>query len=137
MRFYRGGLLQMKLSEQKMKYYQSYIKETYGEIPVRVIAEDLGISKYHVTQLAHQMGLKITPEQFSELSYYTRGAENPNPITYTTCMLVCKYHYQGDSISKIAYFLMRPASVIRRILDESMRSGYYYQINNIKEAAKQ
>lgn len=127
----------MKLNNEKIAYYKEYIKENYGEIPTHIISEELGISRYHIKQLAQQMGLKITLEQMYELSGYSHGTINPNPITETTFMLVCKYYFRGDSISKIAYFLMRPQNIVRRILDESMKSGYYYKINKIKEAAKQ
>lgn len=127
----------MKFNEKQLAYYRRYIKQNYGEIPTHIIAEDLKISKYHVRHIAHQMGLSLSREQQSEFSRRTNSPENPNPITETTCMLVCRYYCRGDSISKISYFLMRPKNVIRKILNASMRSGYYYKINNIKEAAEQ
>lgn len=119
----------MRVNEEQLSYYRKYIKKNYGEIPTNILAEDLKISKYHVRRIAHQMGLKITPEQQSEFSRRKNAPSNPNPITNTTCMLVCRYYHSGDSISKISYFLMRPKEIIRKILSESMRSGYYYKIN--------
>lgn len=124
----------MKINEQQLEYCRQYIKKNYGEIPTAIVAEDLNISRYYVRRFAHEMGLSISPEQQHEFSRRTGGAENPNPITQTTFMLVCRYYYNGDSINKISYFLMRPKEVISKILDEAMKSGYYYKINNIKEA---
>ena len=92
-----------------------YIKRNYGDIPTRLIAEDLGRSTYWVHRRAKDMNIRISPAVLRNLKK-VRKKPNPNPITATTKMLICKYYSEGSSIAHISYLLGRPKAVIEAIL---------------------
>ncbi|MFA7636579.1 MAG: hypothetical protein WCX81_02305 [Monoglobales bacterium] len=107
-----------------------FIIDNYGEIPCRVIADELGLSISAVRAAARRMGLKITKEQLAELKTIHVSQEmNPNPITPTTKMLVCRYSYNGDSPATIAFFLGRSVDQINTILQECIENGSYIRYN--------
>lgn len=112
------------------KEQSNYILENYGEIPCRIIAEDLGISVSAVRATAKRLGLKITKQQLASLkTMYITQCPNPNPITHTTHMLICRYYYEGTSIANIAFTLGRSASQVSEILSECMENGNYIKYN--------
>ncbi len=94
-----------------------YIKRNYGEIPIRLIAEDTGMSRSSVVRMAKRLNIHVPPEQMRELKCVKKSF-NPNPVTETTKMLICHYYSEGSSINHIAYTLGRPREVVREILDE-------------------
>ncbi|MBR5586530.1 MAG: hypothetical protein IKW02_01075 [Clostridia bacterium] len=112
------------------KEQAQYILENYGEIPSRVIADDLGISVSAVRTTAKKLGIKLTKDQLAALkTMYVTHSPNPNPITHTTCMLVCRYYYEGSSIANIAFTLGRSKQQINEILSECMKNGNYIKYN--------
>lgn len=107
-----------------------FIIDNYGEIPCRVIAEELGISVSAVRTTAKKFGLKITKEQLAELkTMYMTQCPNPNPITYTTRMLICRYYYEDPRISVIACTLGRSPQLVKQILNECIANGDYIKYN--------
>lgn len=107
-----------------------YIIDNYGDIPCRVIADELKISVSAVRATAKRLGLKITKEQLAELkTMYMSQCPNPNPITATTRMLVCRYSYENASISNIACTLGRSTEEIQNILNECISNGDYIRYN--------
>ena len=54
---------------------------------------------------------------------------NPNPITRTTHMCICRWHYEGDSIQSIAHYLNRPLDIIKDILENCLKTGEYLDWN--------
>ena len=112
------------------KKQSEFILENFGEIPCRIIAEELKISVSAVRSTAKRLGLKLTKEQLANLkTMYMTQCPNPNPITYTTHMLICRYFYEGSSISNIACTLGRSNDEINRILTECMENGNYIKYN--------
>ena len=107
-----------------------YILDNYGEIPSKVIANDLGISVSAVRTTAKKLGIKLTKDQLAALkTMYVTHCPNPNPITHTTHMLVCRYYYEGSSIANIAFTLGRSKEQINEILSECMKNGNYIKYN--------
>ena len=107
-----------------------FIIDNYGEIPCRVIAEELGLSVSAVRTAAQRMGLKITKQQLADLkTMYVSHGLNPNPVTSTTKMLICRYSYNGDSPKTIACFLGRSVDQINTILQECIENGEYIRYN--------
>lgn len=112
------------------KEQAKYIIDNYGELPCRAIAEDLGISVSAVRSVAKSFGLKITKEQLAELkTMYMTTSPNPNPVTGTTRMLICRYYYDKASISNIACTLGRSTEQVKQILSECMENGTYIRYN--------
>lgn len=52
---------------------------------------------------------------------------NPNAITETTRMCICRYHYRGDDLLHIAQILNRPEPEIYNILYECLSTNKYYE----------
>lgn len=112
------------------EHQRAFIMENYGQIPSKLIAKALDLSVAVVRSNAKLLGCRVTREQLQELkTYYCTTEENPNPVTNTTKMLICRYYYEGDSIQKIAFFLGRPVDVVSRILNECINNGLYRQFN--------
>ena len=112
------------------KEQSKYIIDNYGELPSKAIAEDLGISVSAVRSVAKRLGLKITKEQLAELkTMYMTTSPNPNPVTSTTRMLICRYYYDKSSISNIACTLGRSPEQVKQILSECMENGTYIRYN--------
>ncbi len=106
----------------------NFILENYGEVSCKSIAHSLGISVNAVRSTAAKLGLKITKSQLALL----KGGEhfhNPNPITHTTHMLICRYYYEGSSILNIACTLGRTKEEVSEILNECMENGNYIKYN--------
>lgn len=107
-----------------------FILENYGELPCRIIAEELGISVSAVRSVAKRLGLKLTKQQLANLkTMYITQCPNPNPVTYTTRMLICRYYYEGSSISNIACTLGRSNEQVKEILTECIKNGNYIKYN--------
>ncbi len=106
----------------------SYIRRNYGDIPVKLIAEDLGMSPSAVSRTAHRLGIRIPPSDMRTLKCMSRR-DNPNPVTYTTKLLICRYYSEGSSINLISYLLGRPRSVIEEILHKCQNDGFYDAVN--------
>lgn len=112
------------------EHQRSFIIENYGHIPSKLIAKALGLSVSVIRSNAKLLGCRVTKEQLAELkTFYCTTQENPNPITSTTKMLICRYYYEGDSIQKIAFFLGRTTDTVSRILNECINNGLYRQFN--------
>lgn len=122
------------------EHQRAFIMENYGQIPSKLIAKALGLSVSVVRTNAKQLGCRVTREQLEELkTYYCSSLENPNPITSTTKMLICRYYYEGDSVQKIGFLLGRSADTVSRILNECINNGLYRQYNHfphLKEAER-
>ena len=108
----------------------AFILDNYGEMPCRLIAEELDIPVSAVRTVASRLGLKLTKEQAERIrSSYSSRCLNPNPVTYTTHMLICRYFYEGSSLSNIAFILGRSKDEVNRILSECMENGNYIKYN--------
>lgn len=109
---------------------REYICIHYGKIPCRFIADVLGVSVSAVRSFAKRLGLRITKEQLADLKNFSATFQrNPNPITDTTRMLICRYYYEGDTIDVISYQLGRPRSLVISILRECLNNGTFQQYN--------
>jgi len=112
------------------KEQAEFILKNYGELPCRIISEELGISVSAVRTTAKRLGLKLTKEQLANLkTMYMTQCPNPNPITYTTHMLICRYYYEGSSIANIACTLGRSKQQVKQILNECIENGNYIKYN--------
>lgn len=108
----------------------NYIKHNYGDIPLGLISADTGISRKGITKIARRMGINVPTERLRALKMHC--GSNPNPMTYTTYMLICRYFDEGSSISHIAYLLCRPRSVIENALRECRENGFYEKVRKMK-----
>ncbi len=107
-----------------------FIIDNYGEIPCRIIADELNISVSAVRATAKRLGLKITKQQLAELkTMYMSQCPNPNPITSTTRMLICRYAYNGDSVPTICCMLGRSPEQVKKVLSECLANGDYIRYN--------
>jgi transposase len=107
-----------------------YICINYGKVPCRFIADVLGVSVSSVRSFAKRIGLRITKEQLADLKTFGLTFRlNPNPVTDTTKMLVCRYYYEGDSFDFIAYQLGRPKELVISLLRECINDGTYRNYN--------
>lgn len=112
------------------KEQADFILKNYGELPCRIISEELGISVSAVRTTAKRLGLKLTKQQLANLkTMYMTQCPNPNPITYTTHMLICRYYYEGSSIANIACTLGRSKEQVKQILNECISNGNYIKYN--------
>lgn len=109
---------------------KEYICIHYGKIPAGIMADVLGTTASAVRSYAKRLGLRITKEQLAELKNYgTRFIKNPNPITDTTKMLICRYYFEGDTIDFISFQLGRTKEEVSSILRECLNNGQYKQYN--------
>ena len=58
---------------------------------------------------------------------------NPNPVTYTTRMIICCAAHRGETIEQIAKDIDRPAYIVQHILKQCMENGFYKRINLEKD----
>lgn len=65
----------------------------------------------------------------SNARYDSSYSQNDRPVTQTTRMCICRWHYEGDSIKLICELLHREESVVINILRKSFRNGFYKSIN--------
>ena len=108
----------------------SYFMRNYGNIPTRYIADVLGVSVSRIRSLAKRLGLRITREQLEDLkTWHLAFIKNPNPVTDTTKMLICRYYFEGEPISVISALLGREKSLIISILRECQNNGLYRNYN--------
>lgn len=114
-----------------------FILKNYGEMPCRIIAEELGISISAVRSTAKRLGIKLTKAQLVNLkTMHMTHCPNPNPITYTTHMLICRYYYEGSSIANIACTLGRSKEQVKEILTECIKNGNYIKYNLFNRSKK-
>lgn len=112
---------------------REYICIHYGKIPCKYIADVLGVSVSAVRSFAKRLGLRITKEQLADLKNFSSDfRHNPNPITDTTRMLICRYYFEGDTIDVISFQLGRPRSLVISILRECLNNGSFQQYNIYK-----
>lgn len=108
----------------------AFIMKNYGKIPCRIIAEELGISVSAVRTSAKRLGLKISEDKLAKLkTMYMTSCPNPNPVTLTTHMLICRYYYEGSSIANISCTLGRSKEQVKEILNECIENGNYIKYN--------
>ncbi len=91
-----------------------YIRKNFGEIPVRLMAKETGLSRSGVCRMAQRLHLTADADSIRELRL--RPKENPNPITPTTLLIIQQYHKEGCSPELIAYTLGRPEKTVRKIM---------------------
>lgn len=109
---------------------KEYICLHYGKIPARLIADVLGTTAASVRTFAKRLGLRITKEQLADLKNYGNlASKNPNPITDTTKMLICRYYYEGDTIDLISFQLGRTKEDVTSILRECLNNGLFQRYN--------
>ena len=110
----------------KRKYQIEFIKDNCAVMTVSEMSKRLRISASTINRILKNLGI-------SKRKIYSRTVElgnyNPNPVTLTTHMLVCRYYYEGSSIKVIANQLNRPENVIEKILHECIENGNYYKYN--------
>ena len=110
----------------KRKHQTEFIKENCAVMTVSEMSKRLRISPSTINRILKELGI-------NKRKIYSRTVEvgqyNPNPITLTTHMLVCRYYYEGSSIKVIANQLNRPENVIEEILSECIENGNYYKYN--------
>lgn len=89
------------------------------------IAHDMGRSVDAVKSAASRFGItkKRRRRQKQKKRY------NQNPITYNTRVIICCSIFRGESIKQIAKDLERPEECIAGILQQCIKSGFYWRIN--------
>ena len=110
-----------------------YIKKAFRKsVPADIIARKLGRKVSSVEIKIRQMKTAgILPK------YIYARPENPNEITPTTIMLICRYHEdnfrkgmsEDDSIYDISDELCRPVKTVIEILDACKADGRYERFN--------
>lgn len=109
-----------------------YIKRNCDVYTVSRMSKNIGLSVSTVNRILRDLGI-------NKRKTYTQGRGgkyNPNPVTLTTYMLVCRYHFEGSGINVIAHMLNRPPAVIEQILDECKRNGNYDKYNKFGRTEK-
>lgn len=118
------------------EYIQKFI-QLHPDLKNKQIAVTLGVSSYNVSYARRRMKKygdipksdisdnikQIKPADSSTFEY------NINPITYTTRLCICRWHYEGDTIQTIADVLNRPTDKIIDILSSCIKSGMYIKYN--------
>lgn len=114
---------------REVEYIKKAVKQ---QVPADIIARKLGRTITAVEIKIRKMKTEgLIPEYI-----YTR-VENPNEITDTTIMLICRYHEENiskgmsedDSIYDISDMLGRPVKTVVEILDVCKVDGRYEQFN--------
>ena len=110
-----------------------YIKKAFRKsVPADVIARKLGRTITSVEIKIRSMKTAgIIPR------YIYAHAENPNEITDTTVMLICRYHKdnlrkgmdEDDAIYDISDILCRSVKTVMEILDACQADGRYERYN--------
>lgn len=108
------------------------IKAVKQSVPADVIARKLGRKVSSVEVKIRSMKTEgILPK------YIYERPENPNEVTETTEMLICRYHKDNlrkgmneeDAIYDISDDLCRPVKKVMEILDECIADGRYERYN--------
>lgn len=114
------------MDKRKRKFQTEFIKENCAVMTVSEMSGKLRISTSTINRIMKTLNIQ-------KRKIYSRTVDvsryNPNPVTLTTHMLVCRYFYEGSSIKVIANHLNRPESVVSRILNECIENGNYYKYN--------
>ena len=105
------------------------------------IAETVGCNisypTYCVHRVAREYSVFLKSEHTPIRVIKNKNKYNPNPVTYTTKMLICRYHEENlnkdmtekESIKNIASELCREKSIIKEILAECKADGRYELYN--------
>ena len=119
--------------EQKIKQHwdaAAFLKQNYAFMTIPQLEEAMGISEYRIRNLAKSLRLKKTEKQRRLLRGRRGGwVQNPNPVTATTWMLVCRYDYEGLSRQEICRELGRSTREVEDILKHSRANGNYRRVN--------
>lgn len=114
------------MDKNKRKFQTEFIKDNCAVMTVSEMSRHLRISASTINRILKTLNInkrKIYSRTVDVSSY------NPNPVTLTTHMLVCRYFFEGSSVKVIANQLNRPENVIEEILNECIENGNYYKYN--------
>ena len=124
------------MTEEQMRKYSltnadiDYIQQNYGKCRTSDIAAAIRKSSNAVCYAAKCMNLKITKAQRNAIRQQgVKRGVNPNPVTATTHMLICRYDYEKMSKQHISRLLGRTEAEIDNILAECRASGNYERYN--------
>ena len=124
------------MTEEQMRKYDftkediEYIQQNYGKCRTSYIAAAVGKSGDAVRYAAKCMNLKITKAQRKAINQQgVKRGINPNPVTETTHMLICRYDYEKVSKQEISRQLGRTEEEINRILADCRANGNYELYN--------
>lgn len=107
-----------------------YVRQFYGEIPLAEISEHLQLCVSTVRKIARNMQLVISKEQMKRLRARAHTKKlNPNPVTETTYMLICRYDFEKMGINHICRLLGRSPETVQAILTECKANGNYQRYN--------
>ena len=106
------------------------MRENYGKCRTSYIAAAVGKSGDAVRYAAKCMNLKITKAQRKIINQQgVKRGVNPNPVTATTHMLICRYDYEKMSKQEICRMLGRTEAEIDNILAECRVNVNYERYN--------
>ena len=110
------------------KWKSDFIINNYGKLPIKLIAKRINKTTKQVREFAYRRGIKEMPDKVVK-SGKKKFALNPNEPTQTTITLICRYHFEGDSIKDISLQLGRTEEYIKSVLDECISNGNYERYN--------
>lgn len=132
------------MNKNNYRAIAEYYVKNYGKMSVKAIAREMGCALATVYAALEKAGVprRGKKRDIRPHSYEITGAakscsevrrrrkhDNPSPVSPLTEMLVCRYYYEGDSVSGIAGELARPEETVREILNKCIENGNYLKFN--------
>ena len=108
-----------------------YIKEFYRVMTARNIADKLGEKVSYIQSRATKLGLKKEVDRSvyaKRKGKFERKKKNPNPITYSTKVILCSAILRGESLVQVAKDTNRPENQMEKLLEECKLDGTFDRI---------